>query len=277
MGVIFLLFHGKYDPGGIKLALCEARGRVGKVHPFSFLGGIDLQGGVEAGAKSQPCRQLDAQHTEFQHVGMQGERAVAIEQVADFSGFGKVVVHTLDGDHGLVVSADDEGLFFQGLSVGLDVRIGLQPREFRCIGGHGLAFCRGDFQFRVNVGEERGHEVLESVEHGLCKQVPGTREHLHLGFTIGKQCRPVFLLAYAFAAPVFFLVLWMPLAVIRPLFGFALFVLDKGGSFLFGLGNGQPFEFQPHFLKSFAQALHNMEAIDDDGCFGEALFGNAEL
>lgn len=110
----------------------------------------------------------------------------------------------------------------------------------------------------------------------LRKHVSGTCEHLHLGFTIGKQCRPVFLFAYAFAAPMLFLVLRMSLAVICPLSRLALFILDEGGSFLPGLGDGKSFESQSHLFKSFVQTLHDMETIDDDGCFGKALSGNAE-
>lgn len=43
---------------------------------------------------------------------MQGKCAVAIGQVADFGGFGEVVIHAFDSGHSLVVAVDDKGILF---------------------------------------------------------------------------------------------------------------------------------------------------------------------
>ena len=97
---------------------------------------------------------------------MEHEGAVAVEHLVQVGHLGEVVVHALDGYHGLVLAADDEGMVFQRLHVGLNAGIGFQGGEARVVGRHGLALGRHDFQLGVDGREERGHEVLEAVEHG---------------------------------------------------------------------------------------------------------------
>ncbi len=78
--------------------------------------------------------------------------------------FRKVVVHTFDHNHGLLVLKYCQSLILHSLRG--DIHLGQLTylQQERVIGRSGLSLYRDDLQLRIEIGEKRSHQIMEAIE-----------------------------------------------------------------------------------------------------------------
>ena len=96
---------------------------IGHIHPFTTLGCINLERIGETGRESHTAGQAYAHDSILEHIGMQAEGTITIEDILDASLFGKVVGHTHDGDHVLALLLYHQSLPFHDGCIHLDRRM----------------------------------------------------------------------------------------------------------------------------------------------------------
>ena len=116
-------------------------------------------------AKPHVLRQTYARHAEVEVGNAQREVAVAVENVGDAGEVAEIVVDTLDGYHRLLVLVYSQRIVLDTLGGNIHIRQLAYLVKLRRVGVDGLSLRRHHFYLRVEVGEERRHEVVEAVEH----------------------------------------------------------------------------------------------------------------
>ena len=96
---------------------------------------------------------------------MEREGTVTIEYVVNVCEVGKVVVHTFHRHHSLTVLVDGEGMVFHRLCSHIYLWQEFYLCQYRVVRSNGLALYGHYLQLRVEVGKQRSHEVMETVEH----------------------------------------------------------------------------------------------------------------
>lgn len=139
------------------------------------------------------------------------------------------------------------------------------------------------FELGIEFEEQAGplFLVLSPLVTGFWQDIPGSCEQFDQRVAVVQLCRPPFLPPQTLPAtfPAFGLLpalrlLLIPFPGISPPLGFLLLVLLPCGLLLLRLGDGEPLEAQAHLVEGLAKALHDMEAVDDDGGVGEARLDN---
>ena len=145
----------------------KARLRIGHVELALTLRCIDLEiafpigsqaQGLSLGSQAQGLSQTDARRTILQVGCVELELSVAIENLGDMRQLREVVVHTFYRHHGLFAVVDGQCHVLHGT--------------------RGNALHRHNLQLRVEVCEEAGHQVMETVEHRQ-NDDEGHRSHSH--------------------------------------------------------------------------------------------------
>ena len=97
---------------------------------------------------------------------VQTELPIADKNLVDMRQLFEVIVHTLYHHHRLTTMIDSQRLILHALRSHINLWQLADFREHRIVGSHRLTFCWRHLQLRIERGEERGHEVVEAVEHG---------------------------------------------------------------------------------------------------------------
>ena len=100
--------------------------------------------------------------------GVQLEVTLAKQYLANVSQLVEIVVYALHRHHGLPPVVDGQCLVFKTLRGNLHLWQLPYLGEHRVVGGHGLSLDGGYLQLWVEGGEERCHQVVETVEHREC-------------------------------------------------------------------------------------------------------------
>ena len=96
---------------------------------------------------------------------MQLELAIAIDDFVDVRQLREVVVDTFHRHHRLMTFIDGERHFFYRLRCHINLRQLANLREHGVVARRILSFHGHHLQLRVELREERCHEVVEAVEH----------------------------------------------------------------------------------------------------------------
>ena len=165
VAVVERLLHGEHHAGRDERVFHKSFFGIHQVKLSLAPRGIDFQIAGPVGAHAHGLCQPDAQRAVLQVGGPELERAVAIENLVDMSKLGEVIVDALNLYHRLTVAVDGQRLVFHGF--GHHVHFG-QLADFGqdgVVGSHRFPFDRHHLQLRVEGGEQRCHQVVESVEH----------------------------------------------------------------------------------------------------------------
>jgi len=160
------LVDGKYDARRYERVDHKAFRWVGKLGNLSAsYWSVQLQIALESCAQTHVLRQSDARNGIEQIGCLQRELTVAVQDVADVGELSEVVVDTHNGHHLLTVAVYSQSLVFK--HVGVHAYFGHLAYlvEHGVVGRCRLALRRHKFDLWVEIGEERRHEVVKSVEH----------------------------------------------------------------------------------------------------------------
>ena len=101
------------------------------------------------------------------HIGcMQTELSVTQQDIVDMSELVEVILYALDDHHGLTAFIDGQRHILHTLCSHIDLRQLAYLRQYGVIGGYRLALYRHHLQLWVDVREERGYQIVESVKNG---------------------------------------------------------------------------------------------------------------
>ena len=164
VGIVLGLPYHEDDAGALQLVVIERRERVANVDTLPSLRCIHLERIFEEGGETELLSQLNAKHAVLQHVGMEAERAVAIEDVLDVGLLRNVVGNAFYGHHLLPSLLKHESLAFEHWGIDFYHVVLRQSEQGGVLRAYGLSVHGSYLEFRVESGEEVGHEVLEAVE-----------------------------------------------------------------------------------------------------------------
>ena len=178
VAVVFCLIDGKHYARRVDHKAFRWVGKFGNLS--ASYGSVQLQIALESCAQSHVLCQSDARNGIEQIGCLQRELTVAVQNVANIGELGEVVVHSHNGHHLLSVAIYSQTLVLKHVGVYTHFGHLAYLVEQWVVGRSRLALRRHKFNLWVEVGEERRHEVVESVEHAQHNhQCHGAHSHAY--------------------------------------------------------------------------------------------------